>query len=62
MKTQTIYENGTAEILYHVDADYSSERDFLYQLNFWILGVIVKLLPCVLLTVIICWLIKALYR
>lgn len=50
------------EILYYVDANYSASKGFLYQLNFWILGVVVKLLPCVLLTVIICWLIKALYR
>ncbi|XP_011860396.1 PREDICTED: thyrotropin-releasing hormone receptor [Vollenhovia emeryi] len=62
IKTQTVYENGIAEVLYHVDADYSIDKGFLYQLNFWILGVVVKLLPCVLLTVIICWLIKILYR
>ncbi|XP_032683158.1 sex peptide receptor-like [Odontomachus brunneus] len=62
IKAQTVYENGTTEILYHVDVNYSVDQGFLYQLNFWILGVIVKLLPCVLLTVIICWLIKALYR
>ncbi|XP_014489486.1 PREDICTED: sex peptide receptor [Dinoponera quadriceps] len=62
VKAQTVYENGTTEILYHVDVNYSVNKGFLYQLNFWILGVIVKLLPCVLLTVIICWLIKALYR
>ncbi|EFN84855.1 hypothetical protein EAI_10313 [Harpegnathos saltator] len=62
IKAQTVYENGTTEILYHVDVNYSVDKGFMYQLNFWILGVIVKLLPCVLLTVIICWLIKALYR
>lgn len=61
IKTKIIYENGIKEILYHVDTD-SIDKEFLYQLNFWILSVVVKLLPCVLLTIIICWLIKALYR
>ncbi|KAL6438124.1 hypothetical protein ACFW04_004392 [Cataglyphis niger] len=62
IKAKTVYENGTKEILYHVDTDCSIDKGFLYQLNFWILSVVVKLLPCVLLTIIICWLIKALYR
>lgn len=60
IKEQKVYENGKAELLYHVD-NYSRKR-FLYQLNFWVLGVVVKLIPCVILTVISCWLIKALYR
>ncbi|KAG7203011.1 hypothetical protein KM043_010139 [Ampulex compressa] len=62
IREKAVYENGTLEILYHVDANYSGEKGFLYQLNFWVLGVVVKLLPCVILTVISCWLIKALYR
>ncbi|XP_072757084.1 G-protein coupled receptor dmsr-1 [Anoplolepis gracilipes] len=62
IKAKTVYENGTKEILYHVDTDCSVAKGFLYQLNFWILSVVVKFLPCVLLTIIICWLIKALYR
>ncbi|XP_017879493.1 sex peptide receptor [Ceratina calcarata] len=59
---RTVNENGTLEIAYTVDADYSQHKDFLYQLNFWVLSVVVKLLPCIILTVISCWLIKALYR
>ncbi|XP_054009271.1 G-protein coupled receptor dmsr-1-like, partial [Hylaeus anthracinus] len=55
-------ENGTLEVAYIVDADYSQHKDFVYQLNFWVLGVVMKLLPCLILTVISCWLIKALYR
>ncbi|NP_001276370.1 neuromedin-U receptor 1-like [Apis mellifera] len=62
IRKQTVNENGILEIAYIVDADYSQHKDFFYQLNFWILGVVVKLLPCVILTVISCWLIKALYR
>lgn len=62
IRKQTVNENGILEIAYIVDADYSQHKDFFYQLNFWILGVVVKLLPCVILTIISCWLIKALYR
>ncbi|XP_015439943.1 PREDICTED: sex peptide receptor-like [Dufourea novaeangliae] len=62
IRKETLNENGTVEIAYVVDADCSQHKDFFYQLNFWVLGVVVKLLPCVILTVISCWLIKALYR
>ncbi|XP_078033982.1 G-protein coupled receptor dmsr-1 [Augochlora pura] len=62
IRQQALNDNGTVEIAYIVDADYSRHKDFFYQLNFWVLGVVVKLLPCVILTVISCWLIKALYR
>jgi hypothetical protein len=37
-------------------------RVLLYRLNFWLLGVLVKLLPCLLLTIISCRLIQALYK
>ncbi|XP_043505672.1 G-protein coupled receptor dmsr-1 isoform X2 [Polistes fuscatus] len=62
IRDQIVCENGTKEILYHVDTDYSRDKGFIYQLNFWILGVVVKLMPCVILTIIICWLIKTLCR
>ncbi|CAL7949916.1 unnamed protein product [Xylocopa violacea] len=62
IRKRTMNANGTMEVVYTVDADYSQHKDFFYQLNFWVLGVVVKLLPCVILTVISCWLIKALYR
>ncbi|XP_029159176.1 FMRFamide receptor-like [Nylanderia fulva] len=62
VKAKSVYENGTKEILYVVDTDCSINKGFLCELNFWILSVVIKLLPCVILTVIICWLIKALYR
>ncbi|KAK2583470.1 hypothetical protein KPH14_009439 [Odynerus spinipes] len=62
IKKKIVYENGTTEVLYHVDADYSRDKGFIYQLNFWVLGVVVKLLPCVILTVISCWLIRTLCR
>lgn len=62
IRKQTVNENGTREIAYTVDTDYPQDEDFFYQLNFWVLGVVVKFLPCVILTIISYWLIQALYR
>ncbi|XP_035732205.1 sex peptide receptor-like [Vespa mandarinia] len=62
IKDKHFMENGTSEIWYYVDTDYSTDKGFIYQLNFWILGVVVKLMPCVILTIISCWLIKTLCR
>lgn len=45
--------------VYFVDSDYEGS---LYQINFWVHAVLIKLLPCVILTVISAWLIKTLYR
>ncbi|XP_063982124.1 G-protein coupled receptor dmsr-1 [Diachasmimorpha longicaudata] len=59
---QPVIEHGKEEILYYVDAASYSGKGVLYQLNFWVLAVVVKLLPCLILTVISCWLIKALYK
>ncbi|XP_011311544.1 probable G-protein coupled receptor B0563.6 [Fopius arisanus] len=59
---QPVIEDGKEEILYYVDAASYSGKGALYQLNFWVLAVVVKLLPCLVLTVISCWLIKALYK
>lgn len=42
-----------------MDTDYSGR---LYQINFWIHAILIKLLPCVILTLISAWLIRALYR
>ncbi|KPJ09634.1 putative G-protein coupled receptor B0563.6 [Papilio machaon] len=50
--------NGNPDIAYHVDSD---SQGTLYQINFWVHGVIIKLLPCSILTVISLWLIGALY-
>ncbi|XP_043255166.1 G-protein coupled receptor dmsr-1-like [Colletes gigas] len=62
IRKKMLSDNGTVEIAYIVDTDYTPYTDFFFQLNFWVLGVVVKLLPCGILTVISCWLIKALYR
>lgn len=45
--------------VYFVDSDYDGT---LYQINFWVHAVLIKLLPCVILTVISAWLIRTLYR
>lgn len=62
IREQRVNENGTVEILYVVGAQRAQQNEFFYELNLWVLGVVVKLLPCAILTVISCWLIKALYR
>ncbi|XP_037962098.2 G-protein coupled receptor dmsr-1 [Plutella xylostella] len=54
-----VLEPGGLTVLYHVDSD---EEGRLYQANFWVHGVIVKLLPCLILTVISVWLIREVYR
>lgn len=45
--------------VYFVDSDFDGT---LYQVNFWVHAVMIKLLPCLILTVISAWLIRALYR
>ncbi|XP_053614835.1 G-protein coupled receptor dmsr-1-like isoform X1 [Plodia interpunctella] len=50
--------DGNPDIAYHVDSDYQGT---LYQANFWVHAVVIKLLPCSILTVISIWLIRALY-
>ncbi|VVD05509.1 unnamed protein product [Leptidea sinapis] len=45
--------------VYFVDSNYNGS---LYQINFWVHAVLIKLLPCVILTVISAWLIRVLYH
>ncbi|GBP07987.1 Sex peptide receptor [Eumeta japonica] len=52
-------ELGNPDIAYYVDNDYN--RGQLYLVNFWVHAVLIKLLPCSILTVISVWLIRALY-
>ncbi|CAH0401209.1 unnamed protein product [Chilo suppressalis] len=51
--------NTTPVKVYYVDSDHNGT---LYQVNFWVHAVLIKLLPCVILTLISAWLIQALYR
>lgn len=55
-----VYENSTQHVLYHVHTISDLDRT-PYIANFWFHGVVIKLLPCIVLTVISCWLIRALY-
>uniref|UniRef100_A0A182PTL8 G-protein coupled receptors family 1 profile domain-containing protein n=1 Tax=Anopheles epiroticus TaxID=199890 RepID=A0A182PTL8_9DIPT len=54
-----VFEGDTQMILFHVDAD---ENTIVYRYNFWIHSVIIKLLPCTILTVISCVLIQVLWK
>ncbi|XP_050089980.1 G-protein coupled receptor dmsr-1 [Anopheles aquasalis] len=54
-----VFEGDTHLVLYHLDAD---ENTIVYRYNFWIHSVIIKLLPCIILTVISCVLIQVLWK
>ncbi|CAG9795779.1 unnamed protein product [Diatraea saccharalis] len=56
--TTVVLEPSGPIILYHVDADQEGQ---LYQINFWVHAVVIKLLPCIILTVISLWLIREVY-
>ncbi|CAB3231712.1 unnamed protein product [Arctia plantaginis] len=56
--TAVVLEPSGPMILYHVDSD---EEGQLYQINFWVHAVVIKLLPCCILTVISLWLIREVY-
>ncbi|XP_045523582.1 G-protein coupled receptor dmsr-1-like [Pieris brassicae] len=56
--TAVVLEPNGPMILYHVDSD---EEGQLFKLNFWVHAVLIKLLPCCILTVISLWLIKEVY-
>uniref|UniRef100_A0ABD2X7N8 G-protein coupled receptors family 1 profile domain-containing protein n=1 Tax=Trichogramma kaykai TaxID=54128 RepID=A0ABD2X7N8_9HYME len=70
IREQRLNEGNGQEVLYHVDASRIPQgqsssvdgRGLLYKLNFWLLGVLVKLLPCLVLTIISVILIQALYN
>lgn len=52
------FDQHAKTTLYHVNADADSA---LYSFNFWIHSIIIKLLPCCILTIISCILIEVLY-
>ncbi|XP_068620576.1 G-protein coupled receptor dmsr-1-like [Battus philenor] len=57
--TAIVIEPRGPLILYHVDSD----RDgHLYLINFWVHAVVIKLLPCCILTAISLWLIWEIYN
>ncbi|KFB46914.1 AGAP004829-PA-like protein [Anopheles sinensis] len=54
-----VFEGDTQLVLYHLDTD---ESAIVYRYNFWIHSVIIKLIPCTILTVISCVLIQVLWK
>ncbi|XP_055528418.1 G-protein coupled receptor dmsr-1 [Wyeomyia smithii] len=59
IRQTSVFEHDTHMTLYHLGAD---ENTSLYRYNFWIHSVIIKLLPCMILTVISCILIHVLWK
>ncbi|XP_038211299.1 sex peptide receptor-like [Zerene cesonia] len=57
--TAVVLEPNGPMILYHVDSD---EEGQLFKINFWVHAVVIKLLPCCILTVISIWLIREVYN
>lgn len=61
IRTTTVKEEGKAYLLYHLDlSDFAKTNQLFYMSCFWTYSVFIKLLPCLILTVISYWLIKAL--
>ncbi|XP_055626466.1 G-protein coupled receptor dmsr-1 [Toxorhynchites rutilus septentrionalis] len=59
IRQTSVFEHGANVMLYHLDAD---ENTSVYRYNFWIHSVIIKLLPCTILTAISCVLINVLWK
>lgn len=62
IKSTTITENGTNYVLYHTALSDLANSDSYLVFNFWMYGVVIKLIPCCILTVISIWLIRTLYK
>ncbi|CAG9820962.1 unnamed protein product [Phaedon cochleariae] len=61
--TTDITEDGKLYILYHTSLNENVKEDrTLLMINFWLFAVLIKLLPCVILTIISCWLIRTLFN
>lgn len=59
----TITERGKNYSLYHLNlSDFAKNNEHFYIFCFWTYSVFIKLLPCLILTVISYWLVKALCR
>ncbi|KAM3963279.1 neuropeptide receptor A3 [Aphomia sociella] len=56
--TTVVLEPTGPMILYYVDSNHEGQ---LYQINFWVHAVVIKLLPCCILTIISLWLIREVY-
>ncbi|XP_018328860.1 probable G-protein coupled receptor 139 [Agrilus planipennis] len=62
IKSTTIVEEGHKQILHHTAlSDVAAHNETFLVFNFWMYAVIIKLLPCCLLTIISVWLIRTLF-
>lgn len=58
-----VHEPGGAVVLYHVGpTDWASHQILMYHLTFLLYSVVLRLVPCVVLTILSFWLVKTLYR
>lgn len=59
--THTI--DGVNEEIYYIDLNENVQNDTtMLLINFWLYSVLIKLLPCTILTIITCWLIRTLVQ
>ncbi|RZF39736.1 hypothetical protein LSTR_LSTR017299, partial [Laodelphax striatellus] len=64
IRSTKVLEKSGVVVLYHIDLSQVAKEDdgLLYIVNLWVYAVLIKLFPCLLLTVISYWLINVLYR
>lgn len=63
IKATGIIEDNQSYILYHTQlSEMASKNDSYMVFNFWMYAVVIKLLPCCILTVISVWLIRTLFE
>lgn len=61
IKTSIVYENGSKYTLYHVHfSNFAENNKNYYLFCLWTYSVVIKCLPCIILTIISYWLIKTL--
>ncbi|XP_044746722.1 G-protein coupled receptor dmsr-1 [Coccinella septempunctata] len=62
IKSNVIKEDKNYTLYTAAIVDELRENEFLLKANFWMYGVFIKLLPCCILSVISCWLVKTLMK
>lgn len=62
IKSTIVEENGEIFVLYHTALSKISNNDIYLVFNFWMYAVSIKLIPCLILTIISVWLIRTLYQ
>lgn len=62
VKATTIKENDTDYILYHTALSDTANNEEYLVFYFWMYSVVMKLIPCTILTVISVWLVRTLHK